>query len=62
MTTALWIAVALALIALIALHLLSARALARVGDRSSRATIVLRAVNVAAVLAVVAFAYWKWVR
>ncbi|MDF1542230.1 MAG: hypothetical protein RQ731_04380 [Anaerosomatales bacterium] len=61
MTTVMWIAVGALLLALIALQLVGARALSGMGVQPSRAVVALRAVNVAAVIAVVAFAFWKWV-
>ncbi|HSW43561.1 MAG TPA: hypothetical protein VLM76_13730 [Patescibacteria group bacterium] len=57
----LW-AVALGLlVALVALHVIGARGLRRWGVRPSGAVLVLRAVNVAAAILVVAFAFWSWV-
>ncbi len=49
------------LVALAGLHLIGVRALQGWGVRPSRAVLALRAVNVTAVIAVVAFAFWKWV-
>lgn len=56
-----WIAVGALLVALVALQIVGARALADFGVRTSPAVRVLRAINVAVVIAVVAFAFWKWV-
>jgi len=60
-TTALWIAVALLLAFLVALQFAAARGLAEIGVRPSPAVVVLRIVNLIAVVAVVAVAFWKWV-
>jgi hypothetical protein len=60
-TTLMWIAVGALVLALIALQFVGARALAGMGVRPSPAVLALRAVNVAAVIAIVAFAFWKWV-
>jgi hypothetical protein len=56
-----WIAVAVLLVALVALQVLGNRALAGMGVQPSPAVIALRAANVVAVVAIVAFAFWKWV-
>lgn len=61
MTTAIWIVVGALLLTLIALQVVGARALAGMGVRPSPAVLVLRAVNVVAVIAIVGFAFWKWV-
>jgi hypothetical protein len=60
-TTAIWIVVGALLLTLIALQVVGARALAGMGVRPSPAVLVLRAVNVVAVIAIVGFAFWKWV-
>jgi hypothetical protein len=60
-TTALWITVALLLALLVALQLAAARGLAEIGVRPSPAVVALRIVNLIAVVAVVAVAFWKWV-
>lgn len=57
-----WIVVGALLLALIALQIVGARALASLGMRASPAVLALRALNVVAAIAIVAFAFWKWVR
>ncbi len=54
-----WTAVAVLLVVLVALHVVGARALAASGVQPSKGVIALRAVNIIAVIAVVAFALWK---
>ena len=61
MTNLMWIVVGALLLALIALQLLGARALAEMGVHPSPAVLALRAINVVAVIAIVGFAFWKWV-
>ncbi len=56
-----WIAVGALLVALIALQVVGARALAGMGVQPSSAVVALRALNVVAVIGIVAFALWKWV-
>jgi hypothetical protein len=57
----LWIIVLGLLVALVTLHLVAVRALEGWGVRPSSAVLAMRAVNVVAAIAVVAFAFWKWV-
>ncbi len=57
----LWTVMLGLLVALAGLHLIGVRALEGWGVRPSRAVLALRAVNVTAAIAVVAFAFWKWV-
>ena len=61
MTTAMWIVVGALLVALVLLQAVGARALASMGMRPSPAVLALRALNVVGAIAVVAFAFWKWV-
>ena len=55
-----WIAVLALLGGLVALQVVGARALANLGVQPSRAVIALRVFNVAAVVAVVAYAFFMW--
>ena len=57
----LWTVVLGLLVALVALHVIGSRGLTRWGVRPSGAVLVLRAVNAAAAILVVAFAFWNWV-
>ena len=61
MTTVMWIAVGLLLAALIGLQVVGGRALAALGVRPSTGVVALRTVNTVAVIAIVGFAFWKWV-
>ncbi|MDY0087702.1 MAG: hypothetical protein RBS78_04045 [Coriobacteriia bacterium] len=61
MTIALWIAVVSMLVLLAGLQMVGVRALAGMGVQSSPLVIALRVANVLAALAIVAFAFWKWV-
>jgi hypothetical protein len=56
-----WIAVALLLAILAALQIAAARQLVEMGVRPSPAVVALRVLNLIAVVAVVALAFWKWV-
>ena len=56
-----WIVVVALLVALVALQVLGTRALAGMGVQPSPAVVALRAANVVAVIAIVVFAFWKWV-
>lgn len=61
MTTALWITVVLLLVLLAGLQVMGVRGLAGMGVQSSPLVLALRVANVVAALAIVVFAYWKWV-
>ncbi len=58
---ALWTVIAVLVAVLIVLHVIAARALAAWGVQPSKVVVVLRAVNISAVIAVVGFALWKQV-
>ena len=58
---AMWTAVLVLVAVLVALHVVGARAFAAWGVQPSRGVLVLRAVNIIAVIAVVAYALWKQV-
>lgn len=57
----LWVVVAVLLVALVALQVRGVRALREWGVAPSRMTLVLRVINTAAVLGLVAFALITWV-
>lgn len=61
MRDALWIALGALLVALVWLQFRGVHALRDWGVAPSRAVIALRAVNTIAVIALVVFAYLKWV-
>jgi hypothetical protein len=59
---ALWIAVAILLVVLVALQVAGTRALRRLGVEPSRGVLALRIVNTVIVIAAVAWMFWVWVR
>lgn len=61
MSWLLWTVVLVLLVAFVALQIRGARALQEWGVVPSRSTLVLRVVNTVAVLALVVFAFLKWV-
>ena len=58
---AMWIVVGVLLVALVVMQIMGLRALKDLGVRPSPLVTALKLVNVTAVIAIVAFAFWRWV-
>lgn len=56
-----WIVVGALLVALVVMQIMGLRALKDLGVRPSPFVTALKAVNVTVVVAIVVFAFWRWV-